>query len=72
MPDDDRFDKQLDLEKTEWRKAEEPEPFWGFNAKSVLIMLVVGLAATVLASWLVTGRFPYWFQALLEAGGLAN
>lgn len=57
-----RFDKQFDLEKSEYRKSDAKEPFWGFNAVYVGIMLLLSLPIGAIASWLVTGQFPYWLR----------
>jgi hypothetical protein len=59
---DDRFNKQFDLEPTEYRKSDVKEPFWGFNAAYVGIMLLLSLPIGAIASWLVTGQFPYWLR----------
>lgn len=61
-----RFDKQFDLEPTEYRQSEAPEPFWGYAAKNTFILFAVGLVVGPIATWLVTGRFPYWVQYFLE------
>ena len=63
---DDRFDKQFDLEPTEYREESRPEPFWGFNAKHTLILFALGFPVSAVAIWLVTGQFPYWLMPLLE------
>lgn len=62
----DKFDKDFDLEPTEYRKAETPEPFFGFNAKPVLFLFLASFPISAAATWLVTGRFPYWLQHFLE------
>lgn len=61
-----RYDKQFDLEPTEYRKSEAKEPFWGFNAVYVGIMFALSFPIGAIAMWLVTGQFPYWLQPLLE------
>lgn len=61
-----RFDKQFDLEPTEYRKSAAPEPFWGFNAIPMIGSLLAGLISLPFVTWLVTGRFPYWAQHFLE------
>lgn len=61
-----RFDKQFNLESTEYRKSDEPEPFWGFAAKDTFILLLVGLIVAPIATVLVTGQFPYWLRSFLE------
>jgi hypothetical protein len=63
---DDRFNKQFDLEPTEYRKADAREPFWGFNARDTLILFAVALVVGPIVTRLVTGRFPYWVQHFLE------
>ena len=57
-----RFDKQFDLEQTEYRKSEAPEPLFGYNALYVGIMFLLGFPIVAIATWLVTGQFPYWLQ----------
>jgi len=64
--DDDRFDKQFDLEPTEYREESKPEPFWGYNGRDTLILFVLSFPIGAIATWLVTGRFPYWLLPLLE------
>jgi hypothetical protein len=61
-----KFDKQLDLESSEYRKTEAREPFWGFNAKHTLILFLAGLVVGPIVTRLVTGQFPYWVQHFLE------
>jgi hypothetical protein len=61
-----KFDKQFDLESSEYRKTEAREPFWGFNAIPTIGALLAGLITLPFATWLVTGRFPYWVQHFLE------
>lgn len=63
---DDRFDKQFDLEPTEYREESQPEPFWGYNALYFVIMLALSFPIGAAATWLVTGQFPYWLKPLLE------
>ena len=63
---DDRFNKQLDLEKSEYRKSDAKEPFWGFNAFPVLVVFLVSLIVGPIATRLVTGQFPYWVKPFLE------
>ena len=70
MKEDRAFNKLLDLEPEEWREASRPEPFWGFNAKPLLMLFLVGMAASVVMTKLVTGATPYWFLPLLESLGL--
>ncbi len=61
-----KFDKQFDLEPTEYREESQPEPFFGYNALYVAIMLALSFPITATAMWLVTGQFPYWLLPLLE------
>lgn len=61
-----RFDKQFDLEPTEYRKSDQREPIFGFNAKDTLILFLTGLIVAPIATVLVTGQFPYWLRSLLE------
>lgn len=60
------FDKDFNLEPTEYRKSDAPEPFWGFAAKDTLILLLTGLIVAPIATLLVTGQFPYWLRSFLE------
>lgn len=66
MKPDDDFDKQIDLDGSEFRKSDEPEPFWGYNAKHTLILFIVGMVLTAILSRIIYGSFPYWLQPLLE------
>lgn len=66
MKPDDDFDKQFDLEPTEYREAERPEPFWGFNAKHTFILFAASFPIAAVASLIVYGEPPYWLRWLLE------
>ena len=66
MRQDDDYDKVFELEPTEFRHHDAPEPFLGFNGKYVLILFVAGFPIAAVATWLVTGQFPYWVQPVLE------
>lgn len=69
MKPDDEFNKQFDLEQTEFRRSEAREPFWGFGAPILvygLIMVALSLPISAAATWLVTGQFPYWLRPFLE------
>lgn len=61
-----KFDKDFDLEPSEYRREDQPEPFWGRDAKYVGIMFVLAFPISAAAMWVVTGQFPYWLQPLLE------
>lgn len=61
----DKFDKQFDLEPTEYREESKPEPFFGYNARYVGSMFLLSFPIGAIATWLVTGQFPYWLQHLL-------
>lgn len=61
-----KFDKQFDLEPSEYRKSDAREPFWGFNGKDTLILFLTGLIVAPIATVLVTGQFPYWLRSFLE------
>jgi len=63
---DDKFDKQFDLESSEYREGDAPEPFWGFNAKTTAILFIVAMLANVVMTRLIYGSFPYWVRPLLE------
>lgn len=56
----------LDLHPSEWERKEHRQPFWGPNAKHVLILFVLSFPIGAIATWIVTGEFPYWLQPLLE------
>lgn len=60
-----RYDKQFDLEPTEYRKSDAKEPFWGFNGKATLILFLVALIVGPIVARLVTGQFPYWLRPFL-------
>lgn len=72
MKPDEDFNKIFDLEPTEFRQEDRPEPFWGFNAKHTLILFAVGIIASVIMTRLVYGQFPYWFLPLLESVGITG
>lgn len=66
MKPDHEFNKQFDLEETEYRVGDAPEPFWGPEAKYVGIMFLLGFPVSALAALLVTGEFPYWLRNLIQ------
>lgn len=63
---DDKFNKQFDLEPSEYRPIDAPEPFWGINAKDTAILFLVAMVADVVMTRLVYGSFPYWVRPFLE------
>ena len=66
MKPEDDFTKRFDLEPTEFRKEDQPEPFFGYNGKHTLILFLAAFPVVAIASWLVTGQFPYWVRPILE------
>jgi hypothetical protein len=60
------YDKFLDLEGSEYRRSEDPEPFWGFAAKPVIVMFLAAFPVSAVVTYLVTGQFPYWTMPVLE------
>lgn len=58
--------KDFDLEPTEYRKSDQPEPFLGYNGRTILILFLASFPIAAIATWLVTGQFPYWVQPVLE------
>lgn len=60
------YDKDFDLEPTEWRKSDAPEPFWGFNAKVVGQLFLLGFVVNAVASTVVHGELPLLLRWLLE------
>jgi hypothetical protein len=72
MKSDDDFNKHFDLEPTEFRGEARPEPFLGYNGKIVLILFAASFPIGAIATWLVTGQFPYWVKPILESLGLAG
>lgn len=62
---DDKFDKHFDLEPSEFRELDVPQPFWGFNAKTTAILFLVGIISNVILTRLIYGSFPYWIQSFL-------
>lgn len=60
-----KFDKDFDLEPTEYRREDQPEPFLGYNGKYYLIMFALAWPIGAIVSYLVTGQFPYWLRPLL-------
>lgn len=65
MPDKD-FDKQVDLDPTEYRPSDQPEPFWGYAAKPTLILFLASIPISAIASLIVYGELPYWLRSFLE------
>lgn len=65
MKSDDEFNKQVDLHPAEFGPIDRPEPFWGMNAKTLLILFVVGFVVNTLASRVIYGEWPYWLRPLL-------
>lgn len=71
MNDEDpkKFDKFFNLEDTEYRKSDEPEPFWGPGGKdfavNFVILLIVGMATSAVLGRIIYGEFPYWLRPLL-------
>lgn len=67
---DDDFKKHFDLEQSEYRREEQPEPFWGHGAPedwNLFFLQMVGtVAISVLVGYLVSGRLPYWLQHLQQ------
>ncbi len=59
------YDKQFDLEPSEYGPADRQQPFWGFNAKTVAILFVVGFLANAIATRIIAGYWPYWLRSLL-------
>jgi hypothetical protein len=57
----------IDLERSEWGEADRRQPFFGVNGKYFLTMFALAFPVTALATWLVTGRFPYWVKPVLES-----
>jgi hypothetical protein len=62
----DKFDKDFDLEPTEYRREDQPEPFWGYNARVTLILFVAAFPISAIAHLIVYGQLPYWLRPLLE------
>lgn len=58
--------KDFDLEPTEYRREDQPEPFLGYNGKYVLLLFLASFPTVAIVTWLVTGQFPYWVQPVLE------
>lgn len=60
------YDKFYDLEDSEYGPSDRPQPFWGINGKHTLILLLASFPISAVATWLVTGQFPYWVKSFLE------
>lgn len=60
-----RYDKQLDLDPSEYGPGERKQPFWGYNAKTIGILFVVGFIASQFAGWLVYGDTPLLLRPFL-------
>jgi hypothetical protein len=63
-PDSD-FTKHFDLEPTEYRREEQPEPFLGYNGWHFLILFTLSFPIGAVVTFLVTGDWPYWLRPLL-------
>lgn len=59
------YDKQFDLEPSEFGPADRQQPFWGLNAKTFLILAIVGFIASQFAGWVVYGETPILLQPFL-------
>lgn len=64
-PDSD-FDKIFDLEPSEYRQADQPEPFWGRDAKYVGIMFAASFPIGAIMTRIVYGAWPYWVGPVLQ------
>jgi len=61
-----KFDKQFDLEATEYRREEQPEPFLGYNGKNVIILFLASFPISAVAVRIVYGQWPYWVGPMLD------
>lgn len=61
-----RYDKQVDLEPTEYTYEGKHEPAFGPNALQFLIVFLLGFPVSAIMTFIVTGQFPYWLRSLLE------
>lgn len=66
MKSDNEFDKQVDLEPSEFGPGDRPQPFWGINAKYTAIMFLASFPISAIAARIVYGQWPYWLRSFLE------
>jgi hypothetical protein len=63
---DDEYDKQVDLEPTEYTYKGKHEPAFGPGAKPMLIMFAIAMVLGPVISRIVNGQWPYWVRPWLE------
>jgi hypothetical protein len=63
-----KFDKDFDLEPTEYRREDQPEPFWGYNAKHIGILFALSFPIGAIMTRIIYGDWPYWVEPLLALG----
>lgn len=66
-PPADTKDKPLvDLHPSEWTHEKKREPIFGPGGKPFVVLFLLSFPVSALATWLVTGQFPYWVKPVLE------
>ena len=60
MKPDGDFDKQLDLEPSEYTYQGKHEPAFGPNAIAFVVLLVLSLPLSAIINYVVRGQWPYW------------
>lgn len=63
--DDKDFDKQVDLDPSEYSYKGKHEPAFGRGALPFVVMLILSFLLAPIISYLVTGHLPYWVRPLL-------
>lgn len=65
-----RYDKDLDLHPSEWRKSDKHEPVFGSGARGFFLvyvpLFVLSFPIHTMATLIVTGEIPQWLQRLLQ------
>ena len=62
----DKFDKDFDLEPTEYRREDQPEPFLGYNGKEVIILFLASFPVGAVAVRVIYGEWPYWVVPVIN------
>ncbi len=75
---DEKFYKDFDLEPSEFRKEDQPEPFWGWGAPvwwvlcaQIIVGLLIMRTASTTFDALSPEIGPSWTLAVIVGGGIA-
>jgi len=56
----------IDLHESEWRRNGKIEPILGVNGRHFIIMALLAIPISSIATWIVTGSLPAWLVSLLQ------